>query len=108
MSKKIKYYDPLAEASTEHWIDENAGKFYTRTVLQMDRSLEYAKEKRAACGDRHSIRACDLGFKKGHLKPMGVMPISIYHEHPEFMYDMEAVKKWFRQHPYLKTTNKEF
>ena len=106
MGKVGEYYDPIAGAKTEHFIDAQSGKFYSRYMLEMTETLRYAKEKRAAMGDRSSIRACDLGFKKGHLKPMGVAPYTIYKEHPEFAYDMDALKLWLETYPDFKTTNK--
>ena len=96
--------DPLAGAITEHYLDEEEGKLYTKIDVQMDSAEEYAKNMRELEGGKGQY------FKgvEGMGKSIGVAPLSILWEHPEFMEGngegSETIRRWLRDHPKLKTT----
>jgi len=107
MAQKLinKEFDPLAGAVTEHYYDEENRKLITKIDVQMESAEKYAKAMRDLEGP------AGQRFKgvEGMGKSIGVAPMSILWEHPEFMegngVGAENIRKWLRGHPKLKTTN---
>ena len=100
-----KEYDPLAGAVTHQFLDEEEGKLFTKIDVDMSSAEEYAKDMR----DAEGMKGQRFKHHEGIGKSIGVAPLSILWQHPEFMAGngegAEAVKKWLRDHPKLKTTN---
>jgi len=107
MGQKLihKEYDPLAGAVTQHYYDDEQEKLITQVDVDMTSAEEIATSMRnsePSQGNRFKGNA-----KNG--KVIGIAPMSILWEHPEFMEGngegSEAIRKWLRAHPKLKTTN---
>jgi hypothetical protein len=71
----------------------------------MKTCMRYAHEKRQAEGKGRGSRYKKLR-SNCTMKSIGVAPLTIYRQHPEFKYDPDSVKKYLEQQvPLLKTTN---
>lgn len=102
--KAFELYDPLSGVTESHYIDTDAGKFFSRFKANMATCERYAHEKRQKEGKGKGNRFG--GVLKGGWKSIGVLPLTIFHAHPEFAGDIPAMIRFLQNEvPKLKTTN---
>ena len=102
-TKLATEYDPLSGATCEYWIDEDAGKFYTKLKHDWRAVAQYCHEMRAAESECGRIR--NEGAFGHHAF---ALPTSFFSVYPHLADDENALRMYLEFDPEgrsFKTTN---